>query len=256
MTAVAPTRARGSEFTRSSHAEVLKLLSLPATLLTAAGSLLVSAVLAVAFATAGRQGSTGTASALDIGLAPIGYTQAGFIILGVLAATSEYTGGQVQTSLTVVPRRVLLHLSKVVALVLIAVPTALVVVLGGLVVANLVLGDAAVVPPFGDFAVGVGGAAAYLALTAVLSSSVATVIRRTVPAVAGLLVYYFIAGPLLRDRTAFAAYLPDTAGYGMWFHSGAGRFGSLSALVGTGFVVAWVVLAVAVAAVSFRARDA
>ena len=238
---------------RSVRAETLKLLSLPATHLTALGTLVTSVVLAIAFGAAGRQGGTGTTSVLDIGIAPVGYSQAGFIILGVVTTTSEYSGGQIYTTLTAMPRRITQHLAKFMSLVVFAVPAAVVTVVAGVVVAGLLVAGSASPPTFSDAVSVIAGASAYLTLTALLS---AAGVRRTVPAVAGLLVYYFIAGPLLRDHAGFATYLPDTAGYSMWFHTGAGRFGALSALTGSVVVVAWVALAAAISTTAFRHRDA
>lgn len=253
---ITTTAPRGREALRAIRAETLKLWSLPTTHLTAVGTLGVSAILALALATAGKQGNTGTTSSLDIGLAPIGYSQAGFIILGTVAATSEYRGGQIYVTLTAMPRRITQHLAKVVALLIVAVPAAALTVLVGVVVADVALGGTAQAPPLSD-AVRVGiGASAYLALTTLISASVATVIRRSVPALAGLLVYYFIVGTLLRDQAAFANYLPDTAGHSMWFQSGAGQDGALSALAGSTVVTAWTLLAVAVSTAVFHRRDA
>lgn len=243
-------------FQRWVRAETAKLWSLPTAHLTALGTLVASVVLAIAFGVAGRQGSTGTTSVLDIGLAPVGYSQAGFVILGVVVATSEYSGGQIYTTLTAMPHRTAQHFAKLAALSLFTIPVAVVTVLAGIVVAGIVVGNNGSLPEFGETARVVGGATGYLTLTALLSAAVAAVIRRTIPAVAGLLVYYFIAGPLLRDQVGFAAYLPDTAGYSMWFQSGAGRFGALSALTGSAVVLAWVVLAVAASATAFHRRDA
>lgn len=225
-------------------AETAKLWSLPAAHLTVLGTVVASAVLAIAF---GVAGSTGV---LDIGLAPVGYGQAGFVVLGVIAVTSEYSGGQIRTTLTAMPRRITQHLAKLVSLTLFAVTAAVVTVVTDVVVAGFVVGDEGVLPPFAAALRAVSGAAAYLTLTALLSAAVATVVRRTVPAVAGMLVHYFVIGPLLRDRAGFAAYLPDSAGHSMWLHNGT------SALTGSAVVIAWVVLAVAVSTTTFRHRDA
>lgn len=250
------TTSRAREVRRAARAEMLKLTSLPATCLVIAGAFAASVVLAIAFAVAGKQGSTGTAAGLDIGLAPVGYTQAAFIVLGVVAATSEYQGGQIQVTLVAMPRRVTQHLAKMTALVFVAVPTALTTVAAGIFAAGFTLGSSSSAPRLSDALTAVAGASAYLTLTAVISAAVATVVRRSIPALVCLLVYYFIVGPLLRDRLAVATYLPDTAGYSMWFQSGAGRDGALGALAGAAVVVAWVLFAVAVSATSFRRRDA
>ncbi|RSM91780.1 hypothetical protein DMH04_02070 [Kibdelosporangium aridum] len=154
-------------------AEILKL-NLPATILAIIGAIGIAGLLAFAKA----------------GLAPVIYAQAGFIVLGVMAVTSEYQGRQIYVTLTAMPRRVAQHLSKLVALSTIAAPTAVLVVLVGRV----------------------SEGAVYLVLTTLISASVASVVRRSIPAVAGLLIYYFIISPLLHDRTS----LPGTIGYVMW----------------------------------------
>ena len=211
---------------RSIRAETLKLLSLPATYLTALGTFAVSVLLAVAFGHAARQGGT---SALDAGLATVAYSQAGFLVLGVITATSEYQGGQIRTTLTALPRRVVQHLAKLVSLALFALPVAAATTFAGIATAAILVGDM----PSGLLRM--IGASAGLTLSAVLAGAVATVVRRSIPALAVLLGYYFIVGPLLRDRAGFAKYLPDA---------------------GTGVLIAWVVLAVAISAATFRARDA
>ncbi|WP_340688415.1 hypothetical protein LCL61_21025 [Amycolatopsis coloradensis] len=197
---------------RAIRAETRKLLSLPATYFTLLGTLGVSAILSTAFS---RQ---------DV--SPVGHTQAGFIVLGVIAVTSEYSGGQIHRTLTAMPRRITQHLAKIAALLIVAAPAAVLTVLAG--------GPRSAVV----------GASAYLTLTTILSATVATVLRWSVPAVAGLLGYYFIAGPLLRDRAPFAAYLPDAASH------------DLRSLGGSAVVLGWVLVAVGISAATFHRRDA
>ncbi|WP_181770904.1 hypothetical protein [Amycolatopsis pittospori] len=209
---------------RAVRAEILKLLSLPATYCTVLGAIGASAVLAIAFS---RQG-----------VSPVGYTQAGFIVLGVIAATSEYGDGQIHLTLIAMPRRIAQHLAKMAALLIVSVPAAIFTVSAGLLVAG------------GPWSAAVG-ASAYLALTAVLSAAVATVSRRSVPAMAGLLGYYFIVGPLLRDRVTFAAYLPDAAGHDLV------AIGGPIVVLGWALVVlGWALVAVGFSATMFRLRDA
>ena len=161
---------------RSVRAETLKLLSLPATHLTALGTLVTSVVLAIAFGAAGRQGGTGTTSVLDIGIAPVGYSQAGFIILGVVTTTSEYSGGQIYTTLTAMPRRITQHLAKFMSLVVFAVPAAVVTVVAGVVVAGLLVAGSASPPTFSDAVSVIAGASAYL-LKGVSTSELADAVR-------------------------------------------------------------------------------
>lgn len=208
---------------RSVRAETLKVLSLPATYFTLLATLGVSAALAIAFTSSGQEGNTG--------LSLVRYTQAGFIVLGVVTATSEYSGSQIHVTLTAMPRRIALQLAKMAALLIVAVPAATITVLVGVAVTRA---------PWSA----VVGASAYLALTTVISAAVATILRRSVPAVAGLLGYYFIAGPLLHGRATFASYLPDAASH------------DLGVSGGSAVVLGWTLVAVGVSAVSFHRRDA
>ena len=110
--------------------------------------------------------------------------QAGFLVLGVLAATHEY-GGQFRTTLLAVPRRLHLAAAKAVAVILVTAPAAV-----------------AVAPR----------ATAYLVGTTLLAAAVGSLVRRAVPTVAVLLAGYLIAAPLLRGRYPVTApWLPDTA---------------------------------------------
>jgi hypothetical protein len=149
---------------------------------------------------------------------PIAYAQAAFVVLGILAVTSEYSGGQVRTSLLGVPRRVELMTAKALALTSASVPAAAVSVL----VARLVK-PAAV-------SSGAAPAIAYLALVALLSAAVAVLTRRTLPALTLVLGWFFIAAPLLREHAPPA--------------------GRPSAQL-----VAGTLTALAAAAISFRFRD-
>ncbi|MCE7012100.1 hypothetical protein LWC34_56210 [Kibdelosporangium philippinense] len=130
----------------------------------------------------GALGIAGVLSFADTGDAPVVFAQAGFIVLGVVAITSEYQGRQIYTTLAVTPRRIPIYLSKMVVLLSVAAPTAVLV------------GRAS-------------ETAVHLVLTTLIAASVASVLRRTIPAIAGLLGYYFILSPFL-----YAA-PPDTVIY-------------------------------------------
>ncbi|MEV6301935.1 hypothetical protein AB0M02_21155 [Actinoplanes sp. NPDC051861] len=236
----------------TARAELIKVLTLPATWLTLLGTLFVTVVLDVAFIAAAGQGQTGSTSALDVGLASIGYAQAGFLILGVLTVTSEY-GGQVFTSLTAVPRRLELQVVKGLILVAVSIPAAILMVTVSTLLARLALPDAAQAGA-GELLGAIGGATVYLALTTLLAAAVAVAVRRSLPAVALLLGYYFILGPYVRDRTEHASFLPDTAGYSLWFPGGAE--GAPSPAVGFAVVLAWSLVAFAAATAAFVRRDA
>ncbi|MFF5077920.1 hypothetical protein ACFY36_12770 [Actinoplanes sp. NPDC000266] len=142
------------------HAEIRKLLTLPPLLFTAA--------------------LTAGAALLP---EPAPYSQVGFLLFGVLAATHEFQG-QLGASLLAVPRRARLAAAKVAALVAVAGPLTL------------------LTPP----------ASAYLLATTLTAAGVGLLLRSTLPSVAVTLTAYLMVGPLLRARfPASAPWLPDTA---------------------------------------------
>ncbi|MEU8173608.1 hypothetical protein AB0C14_12085 [Microbispora hainanensis] len=251
--ATAP-RTRGREAAQALAAEMSKLVSLPAAWLTLGGTLVVNLILAVAFTVAGLQGSTGTKSAVDIGLASIGYAQAGFVVLGVLTACSEYTGGQIRTTLTAMPRRALQLTAKHLALALVVVPAAAITAASGVVLTAGVLGDTAAPVASGRAVGALSGVTAYLALSSLISAAVGALVRRTLAAVVVLLGYFFIAGPLLRDHTPAAKYLPDSAGFAMWFPA-ADDASAVTPAQGALLLTAWTVALIVFAVIGYRRWD-
>ncbi|MEV5739815.1 ABC transporter permease [Microbispora rosea] len=248
------TRTRGREAAQALAAEMSKLVSLPATWLTLGGTLVVNLILAVAFTVAGLQGSTGTKSAIDIGLASISYAQAGFVILGVLTACSEYIGGQIRTTLTAMPRRALQFTAKHLALAIVVFPAAAITAASGVVLTAGVLGDTAEPVTSGRVVGALSGVTAYLALTALISAAVGALVRRTLAAVVVLLGYFFIVGPLLRDHTPAAKYLPDTAGFAMWFPV-ADDASAVTPAQGALLLTAWTVALIVFVVIGYRRWD-
>ncbi|WP_233500659.1 hypothetical protein [Paenibacillus antibioticophila] len=102
--------------------------------LTLSATFILNLLLAAAFTSVALQGRAGTGmqSILNTGLASMGYLQAGFIILGILAACSEYTGGQIRTTLTALPWRGLQLSVKHLALVIITIPAAFIIAASGI----------------------------------------------------------------------------------------------------------------------------
>ncbi|MEV4121691.1 hypothetical protein [Micromonospora sp. NPDC049645] len=211
----------------TARAELRKLLTLPSLRRTALLTCAANLLLAYAYAAAESRGEP---LGDDAALAPLGYTQAGFLVLGVLAAASEYQeGDQIRTTLLAMPRRLPLQAVKAAVLAVVTLPVAAVTV--------------ATSTPAGGAGTWMPAATAYLTLTTLLGAAVASVVRRSVPAVVLLLGLYFIAGPLLRARTATsAAYLPDTA--------------ALDPSRGAAATITWTLAALTLAAVTLHRRDA
>ena len=86
-------------------AELTKLWSLPAVVATALGTIVASVILAAALATSAASASNDVSL---ITVQAIVFLQIGPILLGVLAASTEYEGRQVVTTLTATPNRSLL----------------------------------------------------------------------------------------------------------------------------------------------------
>ncbi|MGW3806812.1 hypothetical protein [Micromonospora sp. NPDC005113] len=212
----------------TARAELRKLLTLPSLRLTALLTWTANLLLTYAYASAESRGEP---LGDDAALAPLGYTQAGFLVLGVLAAASEYQeGGQIRTTLLAMPRRLPLQAAKALALAALTLPVA------------AATAATSTLPAYG--ATWTPAATAYLTLTTLLGAAVAGVVRRAVPAVVLLLGLYFIAGPLLRARTGTsAAYLPDTAALDP----------SRGAAAAT---ITWTLSALTLAALTFHRRDA
>ncbi|WP_305783315.1 hypothetical protein [Symbioplanes lichenis] len=146
--------------TAAVRAETGRLLTLPAVWLTAAVTLVAAGL-----------------------LRELDHTQAGLLVLGTLAGTTE-----VRTTLLAVPRRGTAATARAVAVTLAATPVS---------AGAALLADRA-------------GAAAYLVMTALLATGVSSLIRHPA-ASAGLLTgWYMIAGPVLRALVpASAGWLPD-----------------------------------------------
>lgn len=153
----------------TARAELLKLVTLPALALTVGLTWGLTALLAL------------VAGDAD----PIPYVRAGFLVLGVLAASSEYEGGQLRTTLLCVPRRLRLQGVKALVLGLATLPVAVVTV--------LVAGT---------------GDPGYLIVITLLAAGVATLLRHAVAAVVVVLGYYYVLGPFVRDRFDDGLWLP------------------------------------------------
>ncbi|MEK5254850.1 ABC transporter permease [Paenibacillus sp. FSL F4-0125] len=241
-------------------AELEKLVTLPLIWLTLMITFILNLALAAAFTSGGLQGTAGTQSILNIGLASMGYLQAGFIILGILATCSEYTGGQIRTTLTTIPWRGF-HLSmKHLALAIITIPVAFIIAASGVLYTFIMMRDTAVVIEIDRMITTLVGATGYLTLTTLLSAAIGALIRRTTPALVVLLGYYFIVSPLTRvflpTINNYLNYFPDTAGSYMYMPSSSDEISVLTPMQGTGISMLWTLSFITVAIVFYRKRDA
>ncbi|GGF80659.1 hypothetical protein GCM10010912_27260 [Paenibacillus albidus] len=241
-------------------AELGKLVTLPLIWLALMWTFILNLVLAAAFTSVGLQGAAGTQSVLNIGLASMGYLQAGFIILGILATCSEYTGGQIRTTLTTIPWRGFQLSTKHLALAIITIPAAFIIATSGVLYTFFMMRDTAVVNEIDTMIQTLVGATGYLTLTTLLSAAIGALLRRTTPALVVLLGYYFIVSPLTRvflpSIKNYLNYFPDTAGYYMYMPPSSDEINVLTPMQGTGFSMLWTLIFITVAIVFYRKRDA
>lgn len=243
--------------TRILRAELDKLVTLPLIWLTLLGTFIVNLLLAAAFTSVGLQGGAGTQSLLEIGLASMGYLRAGFIILGILAACSEYTGGQIRTTLTTIPWRGLQLSMKHVALAVITIPAAIIIASSGVLYTFIRMRDTTAGLEIDTMIEAVAGATGYLTLTTLLSAATGTLFRRTTPALVVLLGYYFVVSPLTGSfPPGLTPYFPDTAGAYMYLPPSPDEINVLTPLQGTGILIAWTLVFISTAIVFYRRRDA
>lgn len=250
---VPPTR----KITQILRAELDKLITLPLIWLTLMGTFILNLGLAAAFTSIGQQGAIGSQSILNIGFASMGYLQAGFIILGILATCSEYTGGQIRTTLSAIPCRGIQLSMKHLALAIITVPAAFIIAASGVLYTIMMMKDTAAAIDIDTMVEALAGATGYLTLTTLLSAAIGALLRRTTPALVVLFGYYFIVSPLSRDfLPSITMYFPDTAGYYMYMPPSSDEINVLSPMQGTGISMIWTLIFITAAIVFYRKRDA
>ncbi|QOT12266.1 ABC transporter permease [Paenibacillus sp. JNUCC32] len=245
------------KITQILRAELDKLATLPLIWLTLMGTFILNLGLAAAFTSIGLQGAIGTQKILNIGFASMGYLQAGFIILGILATCSEYIGGQIRTTLAAMPCRGIQLSMKHLALAIITVPAAFIIAASGVLYTYLMMKDTAAAIDIDTMVEALAGATGYLTLTSLLSAAIGALLRRTTPALVVLLGYYFVVSPLSRNLLpSIKMYFPDTAGYYMYMPPSSDVINVLSPMQGTGISMIWTLIFITAAIVFYRKRDA
>ncbi|UQZ36973.1 ABC transporter permease [Paenibacillus sp. PK3_47] len=235
-------------------AELYKLITLPWIWRMLTGTFFFNIALAAAFTSAGLQRTAGAQSILDIGLASMRYLQAGFIILGILTACSEYAGGQIRATLTAIPWRGVQLFGKLLALAIITVPASLIIAASGVLYTFIMMRETAAVIEIDTMLTALAGAAGYLTLTTLLSAAAGALFRRTTPALVMLLGYYFLASPL--SGNFLLSYFPDTAGYYMYMMPHPDEVHALTPIQGTGILMLWTLCFITLATVFYCKRDA
>lgn len=238
---------------RALGAELSKLRTLPLTAYAAAGMVLVSALIAAAFAGLRAEGG-GAAGAVDAVLEAVPYAQAGAILLGVLSVSQEYAGRQFRTTLVAVPRRMRVIAAKTsAALVLLFVVGTLSVAVAWLSAGlTFVVADAEAVAATAEDLARLGGAVVYLVLIGLLAHAVTLVLRHLVPALVTMLVVAYILPFALTALGENTRWLPTRAGSQLFAPDDA----VLTAFTGALVLLAWAVTLGVAGAARFTLSDA
>lgn len=253
------------------HAEWTKLRTV-----TGPGWLLAATVIttvALGVAVAAAQSPSSATRELDptkISLTGIDLGQAVVAVLGIVVMSAEYGHGMMHVTLAALPRRLVVLAAKASLITGVTVPAAALAVLGSVLIGGMVLADHGLTPARGYRAVSLsdatvlraaGGTVLYLALIALLSLAVATIVRDSAVAIGvvlGLLYLFPLVAGLVSDP-AWSRHLqqvgPMTAGLTIAATTGL-RSLPLSPWAGLGVLAAWAAGALAVAGLLFRVRDA
>ena len=181
--------------------------------------------------------------------------------LGVLFVSGEYSTGMIRSTFAAVPTRLPVLWAKLLVFLVIVAVSMIVISVVAFLAAQLLIGHYRTGYSLGDPGVlrVVLGTGVYLTLVGLLGGALAWIVRST----PGSLVAYFAAVlvlPVLFGNVLgswgkdIAQFLPGTAGAAFSTSIPEGR--SLSPWAGLAVLVAWVAVAIAVAAVNLRRRDA
>ncbi|WP_229071148.1 hypothetical protein [Actinoplanes sp. DH11] len=165
------------------------------------------------------------------------HTQAGFLVLGVLAATQEHDRGrQIHATLLAMPRRATLTMAKALALLALTVPFAAVTAATA----------------------GAPGAAGYLTFATLAACGAGLILRHGVVAAGVVLTAYLIVVPLVRARLPdVAAVLPAGPVTGAGGENGQPAGGEVTAWIADvdPASAAWALVALGGAAMTLRYLD-
>ncbi|GAC1611574.1 MAG: ABC transporter permease subunit [Mycobacteriales bacterium] len=255
-------------FPRLLRSEWLKLATLRSTWLSLAGAVIVLVLAAglIANHLHGNLihprpfGDPGERDTLTTPLRGFGITQLIIGVLGVLAVTGEYSTGMIRSTLTAVPRRLPVLVTKLLVFGVVGFVAMLPAVLAAFLVSQRVLGSFGV-GLFAPHAVQVVlGLAGYLTLVGLLGIGLGFVVRSTAGGVACLVGILLVAPGVLAAlgtswATTISHYLPLSAGQAM-FSDHAAAAGELSAAGGLLTMALWVLAAAIASAASLTRRDA
>jgi len=253
------------------QAEWTKLRTLPGTFwLLAAVAVTTVAVSAAAAAAVTCPHGGCSVDPARTSLTGIYLGQAVAAILGVLAISSEYSTGMIRASFTAMPRRITVLSAKAAIIGGLALAAGTVAVAGSLLAGRALLTGHGFTPAHGYPALTLAdgavlraavGSVLYLALIALLSLGVATIIRDPAPAIGTVLGLLYLdpiiaaALPGGHWHNVIERYAPMTAGLAIQATTGLSSL-PISPWAGLGVLAAWAAGALLLGALLLRVRDA
>jgi ABC-2 type transport system permease protein len=196
--------------------------------------------------------------------------QAVVAVIAVLAVTGEYATGMIRATLAAVPRRSVMLTAKAAVVTIAALAAGILAVLGSLLAGRLILPGQGYSPAHGYLGLSLAdgtvlrataGTVLYLAMIAVLSLGVATVVRDAAAAIGvvlGLLYLFPVLGLAVTSpgwHRHLQQIAPMTAGLEIQASTGL-RSLPISPWAGLGVLAAWAAAALVAAALLLRLRDA
>jgi ABC-2 type transport system permease protein len=264
-------RAGWSGLHEALQAEWTKLRTLPGTFWLLA-AVVVTTVAVSAAATAAVTCPHGGCSVdpARTSLTGIYLGQAVAAILGVLAIGNEYSTGMIRATFTAMPRRTTVLAAKAAIIGGLALAAGAVAVAGSLLAGRVLLTGHGFTPAHGYPALALGdgavlraavGSVLYLALIALLSLGVTTIIRDPAPAIGTVLGLLYLdpiiaaALPGGHWHNVIERYAPMTAGLAIQATTGLSSL-PISPWAGLGVLAAWAAGVLLLGALLLRARDA
>jgi ABC-2 type transport system permease protein len=252
------------------HAEWTKLRTLPTAAWLLLGTVVVTVGLSAGVASARNRTYTGTSlDATKLSLIGVDLGQAVVALFAVLMISGEYGCGLISVTVAATPRRHLILIGKAFIAAVLSLAAGAFAVLGSLLIGGDILAGNGLTVVHGYEITSLanatnlraaGGTVLYLALIAVLSLGVATIVREPAPAIGvvlGLLYLFPLLGAVVSDPT-WSRHLqqigPMTAGITIEATRNLKDL-PLSPWDGLGVLAAWAAGALVLGGLMFRYRD-
>ncbi|MEV5831929.1 hypothetical protein AB0L25_40895 [Spirillospora sp. NPDC052242] len=257
--------ARGGGFRGALTAEWIKLWSVRSTWWGLAGAVAMMGVACMILATDAAMDNTsgrpdveppGVLPVTDIPVGAVDLVQFVVLTLAILAVTGEYATGSIRTTLQCVPLRGRMLAAKASVVAAVTFPAGIVLILAGAAISAPVLGEWGRLEA-GELARDALAAGTYLALTSVLMTGVAAMLRSAAATLTTAFLFLMVVPMSLANARSdalknVADALPATAGR----HFLAGDGGPYPAVAGLAIVAAWSAAALWCGTMLLRRRDA